>query len=61
MNKKLKRKLFGLLLVVFGSIIIIYSIISSTSVGFLSIYMGTMMLVAGLSILGFNTGTYGFG
>jgi uncharacterized membrane protein len=61
MNKKLKRKLFGLLLVIFGSIIIVYSIFSSTGMGFLSIYIGTMMLVAGLNILGLNVSPYGIG
>lgn len=61
MNEKLKRKMFGLILVLLGSTIIAYSIFSATSIGFISIYIGTMMLVAGLSILGLNVSPYGFG
>jgi len=61
MSKKLKMKMFGLFLVLLGLVIIVYSIISSTSMGFFSIYLGMLMLVTGLSILGFNAGTYGIG
>jgi len=61
MDKKLKRKLLGLILVLFGSIIIVYSIFSATSAGFISIYIGTMMLVAGLSVIGLNVSPYGIG
>jgi len=61
MDKKLKRKLLGLILVLLGSTIIAYSIFSAASAGFISIYIGTMMLVAGLSILGLNVSPYGIG
>ncbi len=49
MGKKLKMKLLGLLLVLIGSMIVVYSIFSSASMGFFSIYAGVMMLGAGLS------------
>jgi len=58
MRKRVKMKLFGIFLVLSGLAIIVYSILSSSSSGFMNMYIGFLMLVSGLGFLGVNVGSY---
>ena len=58
MRKRVKMKLFGIFLVLSGLAIIVYSILSSSSSGFMNMYIGFLMLVSGLGFLGVNVGNY---
>ena len=58
MRKRVKMKLFGIFLVLSGLAVIVYSILSSSSSGFMNMYIGFLMLVSGLGFLGVNVGNY---
>ena len=58
MKKKIKMKLFGIFLVLVGSVIIIYSLFSSS--GIWGMYIGMMMIISGLGFLGVNVRNYPF-
>ncbi len=60
MKKKFKMRLFGLLLVLLGGSLVIYSIVTGSSMGFWSIYIGMILVATGLSLLGINVGSYPF-
>jgi len=58
MRKRVKMKLFGIFLVLSGLAVIVYSILSSSSSGFMNMYIGFLMVVSGLGFLGVNVGSY---
>ena len=58
MRKRVKMKLFGIFLVLSGLAIIVYSLLSSSSSGFMNMYIGFLMVVSGLGFLGVNVGSY---
>lgn len=61
MNKNIKMRLFGLFLIIAGAGVLIYSVLfSSSTIAFWTIYIGLMLLIAGLGLLGFNVGGYPF-
>jgi len=58
MRKRVKMRLFGIFLVLSGLAVIVYSLLSSSSSGFMNMYIGFLMLVSGLGFLGVNVGSY---
>jgi len=58
MRKRVKMKLFGIFLVLSGLAVIVYSLLSSSSSGFMNMYIGFLMVVSGLGFLGVNVGSY---
>ena len=58
MRKRVKMRLFGIFLVLSGLAVIVYSLLSSSSSGFMNMYIGFLMVVSGLGFLGVNVGSY---
>lgn len=59
-DKKIKMKAAGAALFIVGLAMVAYSLLyGSESMGFWSIYIGVMLVVAGLGFLGMNVGIFG--
>lgn len=57
MKKKTKMRLLGILLVIFGVSITIYSILFTPgNISFWIMYAGLIMIMTGLGLLGLDTG-----
>jgi len=60
-NKKLKMRLLGFLLVTLGVLLLVYGIFfGSSNMSFWTIYIGLVMVATGLGFLGFRVGGYPF-
>jgi hypothetical protein len=58
MDRNLKMRLLGMLMLAVGSVVVMYSILyGSNNVGFWSLYLGMLLITTGLGLLGLNIGS----